>query len=151
MSSKRDREILNAIVNPLLPVGEGIFDDEEKVPKELKDKGEEDTKEFRYDTGCPNKFFVSKYLNFFRDSRGLEKEAIKSAEEGDLIKSLELMNQAIKLTPQRASCFNNRAQIHRLNSDIHSALMDLDTTLQLTQGKGRSACQAFCQRGMYGY
>ena len=50
MSSKRDREILNAIVNPLLPVGEGIFDDEEKVPKELKDEGEEDTKEFRYDT-----------------------------------------------------------------------------------------------------
>ena len=48
MSSKRDREILNAIVNPLLPVGEGIFDDEEKVPKELKDEGEEDTKEFRY-------------------------------------------------------------------------------------------------------
>ena len=49
MSSKRDREILNAIVNPLLPVGEGIFDDEEKVPKELKDEGEEDTKVFRYD------------------------------------------------------------------------------------------------------
>ena len=47
MSSKRDREILNAIVNPLLPVGEGIFDDEEKVPKELKDEGEEDTKVFR--------------------------------------------------------------------------------------------------------
>ena len=48
MSSQRDREILNAIVNPLLPVGEGVFDDEEKVPKELKDEGEKDTKEFRY-------------------------------------------------------------------------------------------------------
>ena len=67
MSSKRDREILNAIVNPLLPVGEGIFDDEEKVPKELKDEGEEDTKEFRYDTGCPNKFFVSKYKKIFSE------------------------------------------------------------------------------------
>ena len=47
MASKRDREILNAIVNPLLPVGEGIFDDEEKVPLELKDEGEIDTKEYR--------------------------------------------------------------------------------------------------------
>ena len=84
---------------------------------------------------------------YFRDSRGLEKEGIKSAEEGDLSKSLELMNQAIQLTPHRASCFNNRAQIHRLNLDIHSAIMDLNTTIQLTQGKGRSACQAFCQRG----
>ena len=68
MSSKRDREILNAIVNPLLPVGEGIFDDEEKVPKELKDEGEEDTKEFRYDTGCPNKLPVSRILFFQRFS-----------------------------------------------------------------------------------
>ena len=49
MASKRDREILNAIVNPLLPVGEGIFDDEEKVPLELKDEGEIDTKEYRLD------------------------------------------------------------------------------------------------------
>ena len=95
----------------------------------------------------PTSFDAQKGFLIFRDSRGLEKEAIKSAEEGNMIKSLELMNQAIKLTPQRASCFNNRAQIHRLNSDIHSALMDLNTTLQLTQGKGRSACQAFCQRG----
>ena len=62
MSSKRDREILNAIVNPLLPVGEGIFDDEEKVPKELKDEGEEDTKEFRYDTECSNKFWCSEMI-----------------------------------------------------------------------------------------
>ena len=74
MSSKRDREILNAIVNPLLPVGEGIFDDEEKVPKELKDEGEEDTKEFRYDTGCSNKLPLSKYLNFLEILVGWKKK-----------------------------------------------------------------------------
>ena len=66
-------------------------------------------------------------------------------------KALELMNQAVMLTPQRASCFNNRAQIHRLNSDIPAALLDLNKTIQLTQGQGRSACQAFCQRGKLSY
>ena len=57
------------------------------------------------------------------------------------------MNQAVLLTPSRASCFNNRAQIHRLNSDISKALLDLNKTIELTEGQGRSACQAFCQRG----
>lgn len=41
MASSRDRQILNAIVNPLLPVGEAIFDDEEKLPEDLKDLAEE--------------------------------------------------------------------------------------------------------------
>lgn len=47
MATKRDREILNAIVNPLLPVGEAIFDDEQKVPENLKDLNEEDSPNFR--------------------------------------------------------------------------------------------------------
>ena len=47
MATKRDREILNAIVNPLLPVGEAVFDDEEKLPQNLKDVDELDTKLYR--------------------------------------------------------------------------------------------------------
>ena len=47
MATKRDREILNAIVNPLLPVGEAVFDDEQKVPQELNDNEEIDTQEYR--------------------------------------------------------------------------------------------------------
>lgn len=42
MASTRDRQILNAIVNPLLPVGEAIFDDEEKLPSDLKDLVEDE-------------------------------------------------------------------------------------------------------------
>ena len=53
------------------------------------------------------------------------------------------------LTPTRASCFNNRAQIHRFNSDISAALQDLNEAIQISNGRGRSACQAFCQRGTY--
>ena len=37
MSTERDRLILNAIINPLLPLGEGVFDDEKLLPDDLKD------------------------------------------------------------------------------------------------------------------
>ena len=59
------------------------------------------------------------------------------------------MSKAMALTPTRASCYNNRAQIHRFNSNISAALQDLNKAIQISHGRGRSACQAFCQRGMY--
>ena len=37
MSTKRDRLILNAIINPLLPLGDGVFDDEKLLTDDLKD------------------------------------------------------------------------------------------------------------------
>ena len=37
MATERDRMILNAIVNPLMPLGEGVFDDEKLLPDDLKD------------------------------------------------------------------------------------------------------------------
>ena len=57
------------------------------------------------------------------------------------------MTQAIALTPERASCYNNRAQIHRFNSNIDLAMADLNKAILLCKGQERSACQAFCQRG----
>lgn len=97
---------------------------------------------------CAQKASFSSYLSS-RDSRGLERQAIKEADDGNLAAALNLLAQAITLTPQRPSIFNNRAQVHRLNSDVVSAMADLDQALQLSQGQGRSACQAFCQRGVY--
>ena len=47
MATKRDREILNALVNPLLPLGEAVFDDNDKLPQDLKDIGEKDTQIYR--------------------------------------------------------------------------------------------------------
>ena len=61
-----------------------------------------------------------------RDSRGLEREAIGEADAGNISASFALINRAIALTPERPSCYNNRAQIHRLNTDIKSALEDLN-------------------------
>lgn len=31
MATKHDRDILNSILNPLLPLGEGVFDDEAEL------------------------------------------------------------------------------------------------------------------------
>ena len=58
MSSRRDREILNAIVNPLLPVGEGVFDDEENVPQDLKDPPTQDSKETRCTVPDCNSYYM---------------------------------------------------------------------------------------------
>lgn len=85
----------------------------------------------------------------YRDSRGLERQAIKEADEGNLKLALELLGKALELTQNRASIFNNRAQVHRLNGQIDQAMEDLDEALKLSQGQGRSACQAFCQRGNF--
>ena len=46
MSSRHDRQILNSVVNPLPPVGEGVFDDDNPIDKNLKDE-EPDTEEVR--------------------------------------------------------------------------------------------------------
>ena len=47
MATSRDREILNAIVNPLLPIGEAIFDDEQNLPQNLKDEKEPETEAYK--------------------------------------------------------------------------------------------------------
>ena len=73
-------------------------------------------------------FFSNPFLisSLCRDSRGLEREAIGEADAGNISASFALINRAIALTPERPSCYNNRAQIHRLNTDIKSALEDLN-------------------------
>jgi hypothetical protein len=46
MATPHDRRILNAIVNPLLPVGEGVFDDENPLSSDIRDH-EPDTETIR--------------------------------------------------------------------------------------------------------
>ena len=48
MSNADDRKILNSLVNPLLPLGEGVFDDQDQIPVGLRDDEEPDTPEIRY-------------------------------------------------------------------------------------------------------
>ena len=54
---------------------------------------------------------------------------------------------AAEVAPGRPSVYNNRAQLHRLMGRPDLALDDLNRAIDLSGGRGRSACQAFCQRG----
>ena len=127
MSTSRDRQILNSIVNPLLPIGEAVFDPEE-------DGGNSDDPEPESPETALSKAF--------------EREAIMASEKNDIDACLELFNKAIQANPERASCYNNRAQAYRLKGDIGSALNDIETALSKSRGKGKAAKQAFVQRGL---
>jgi len=123
MTTQNDREVLNSILNPNLPLGEGLFDPEEKVAEEKSDKDDAKVKD-------------------------LEAEAVKAAEAGDVKKALDIFDKVVSLAPDRPSSYNNRAQALRLAGRPDSALKDLDKAIQLSQGKGRSGSSALCQRGV---
>lgn len=118
--------MLNSILNPNLPLGEGIFDPEEVVPDRDEDKLQEDDKVKKLDT-----------------------EAVKAAEAGDLDTALRLFDEAVRLAPARPASFNNRAQCLRLLGRPEAALRDLDTAVSLSQGgRGKAGAAALCQRGV---
>merc|ERR1711862_232144 len=128
MSNSRDRQILNSIVNPLLPIGEAVFDPEEE--------GKERDPEDAVETEAP------------KLSKSLERQAIAACERGDVESALETFRRAIEADVGRASCYNNRAQAFRLKGDIASALNDIESALTKSGGRGRAAKQAFVQRGL---
>ena len=47
MASAHDRKVINSILNPTLPLGEGVHDDVEEDARELRDPAEEDTEDIR--------------------------------------------------------------------------------------------------------
>ncbi|XP_076318749.1 tetratricopeptide repeat protein 36 homolog [Tachypleus tridentatus] len=126
MGSRHDRAVLNSIFNPSLPVGECVFDDE--IPTDLRDE-EDGSLEVQ-------------------EAKQLEIEGVKAAEEGQLEKAIQIFTKAIELTPRRASGFNNRAQVLRLKGDNEGAVLDLNNAINMSEGKGKAACQAYCQRAL---
>ncbi|CAJ0957440.1 unnamed protein product, partial [Mesorhabditis belari] len=122
MATAHDRKILNRILNPLMP-------DEDPTEEKVAEDEQIDHPEYA-------------------KSRQLEKEAIALAEGGNIAKALEKFDEAIQVCPVNPSAFNNRAQAHRLNSETEKAMSDLDMALELSEGKGKSGCQAFVQRAL---
>lgn len=130
MASPGDRAVLNSIFNPLLPTGECVYD--EDIPETLRDAPDDDE-------GSPLAW---------QKARQLEIEGVKAAESGDVPKAIDIFTEAISWAPSRPSGYNNRAQAYRLNSDIEAALSDLNNAVNLSNGRGKAACQAYCQRAL---
>lgn len=64
-----------------------------------------------------------------------EKAAVTLADAGDLAGALAALNALIVAHPTRASCFNNRAQVHRLLGANGDALADLNTCVELGEAQ----------------
>ncbi|VDP46529.1 unnamed protein product [Heligmosomoides polygyrus] len=147
MATANDRAVLNHILNPLMPTDcsslEGTIADDAPIT-----------------------------ADGIEESRALEKEGVVLAEGGDLENAIQKFDEAIRMCSVNPSAFNNRAQALRLQGRpqglnrstsktdqqctvlrlakefIIDALSDLDQAISLSNGSGRSACQAFVQRAM---
>ncbi|NXB78806.1 TTC36 protein, partial [Donacobius atricapilla] len=151
MATENDRAVLQTIFNPSTPFGDipGLDEEEEDVQDEAE--------------AFP--------LELLDQARELELQGVSAAESGDVSTALERFSEAIRLLPERASGYNNRAQALRLRGDVAGeqrrcgcspgtlspyqrlpslpgALQDLDAAIRLSRGCGRAACQSFVQRGL---
>ncbi|KAH7729815.1 Protein F52H3.5 [Aphelenchoides avenae] len=113
------------ILNPLLPT--------EDVAESSSAENEEDPT-----LSLPN----------IEECKSLELEGVKLAEEGRHEEALEKFSSAIGACPKNPSPYNNRAQAYRLLKRHDEALCDIEKAIHLSDGKGKSACQAYVQRGL---
>ncbi|KAJ8405916.1 hypothetical protein AAFF_G00313530 [Aldrovandia affinis] len=127
MATAHDRAVLQTIFSPTTPFGDvpGLNRAEELI---------DDDSAFDAD--------------ILEQVKDVELQGVAAAESGDVPTALERFNQAIKALPQRASAYNNRAQTRRLQGDTAGALEDLERAISLSEGTGRTACQALVQRGL---
>ncbi|XP_022916999.1 tetratricopeptide repeat protein 36 homolog isoform X2 [Onthophagus taurus] len=124
--SHHDKAVLNCIFNPSLPLTEAY---DEELNSTIQDV-EEETEEI---------------LN----AKELEIEAINRAEKGDLENALNILNEALNIAPQKASLYNNRAQIYQLKFMENEAFLDLTKAIELARNnQKRTLCQSLCQRGL---
>ncbi|CAK1554229.1 unnamed protein product [Leptosia nina] len=123
--SERDRAVLRSIFDPTATIGD-VTDDGDKFVED----DEENTPANE-------------------ESRSLCLQGVKLAEAGKLEEALVHLNRGIEVAPDRASGYNDRAQLLRLMQKDDEAISDIARALQLTDGKRtRSRALALCQRGV---
>ncbi|KAK2163359.1 hypothetical protein LSH36_81g06053 [Paralvinella palmiformis] len=120
--SVHDKTILDRIFNPNLPVSD------------LEEEQLEDIEE-------PETESILKAKQF-------EVEGVKAAEAGDIMLALDYFNKAIEQESGRPSGYNNRAQAFRLLKNNSAAKDDLEKAVELSNGRGKAACQAYTQLGL---
>lgn len=128
MSTEHDKEILNAIFNPLLPTLNGNFATDGSIPDD----------DYEDESITPEA----------QEAKLLEMKGIQASEQENYEDALLHFTKAIALAPHIASSYNNRAQAFRLLKRDLEAMNDLNNAINLSHGKGRTGAQAFCQRGL---
>lgn len=99
-------------------------------------------------------FFQPELTETQIQARQLELKAIEEASAKKFDESLVTFGESLLLWPDRASTYNNRAQVHRLRNHIELALSDLDQAILLSDGENVEqkdklvARQAYCQRAL---
>ncbi|GFO12056.1 tetratricopeptide repeat protein 36-like [Plakobranchus ocellatus] len=122
--TSRDKQVLNQIFNPGLPYGDEV-------------ETEDDTS-----------FLNESNSEKVQQAKELEIQGVRAAESGNVDGALGFFQQAVDIAPEWPSAYNNRAQALRLKGDIPGARSDLDKAIELSQGRGTAACQAYTQRGL---
>uniref|UniRef100_A0A0A9Y350 Tetratricopeptide repeat protein 36 n=1 Tax=Lygus hesperus TaxID=30085 RepID=A0A0A9Y350_LYGHE len=122
---EHDRIILNSIFNPFLPIGEPNYDGD--LAEELTDNEEITPSVAR--------------------AKEIEVQGVQSAEAGDLDGAERLFTEALHIS-ERASGYNNRAQVFRLQGKDDEAILDLNRAIEMSGGSGKAGCQAYCQRAL---
>lgn len=124
MATDNDKAVLEAVFNPLFSEF-GFSTDAEDAAENA-----------AQDDGTPNQV------------KTLEVEGVEAAEKGDIDRAIDIFGEVIRLAPNRASGYNNRAQALRIKGDVDRALEDLNNAINLGQTNRHAASQALCQRGL---
>eukprot|EP00062_Callorhinchus_milii_P011318 gi/632957140/ref/XP_007894311.1/ PREDICTED: tetratricopeptide repeat protein 36 [Callorhinchus milii] len=127
MASLNDQAVLQAIFNPNAPFGDVAG---------LNLKAEQTDDDSRFEP------------QLVAQVKALEVEGVSLAEAGNVDGALESFTRAVGILPERASGYNNRAQVLRLKGDTAGALKDLDKAVELSGERGLSAAQALVQRAL---
>jgi len=125
MTTANDRSVLDSIFSPMLPI------EEEKTVE-------------------PELWCAPESEDEYKASSPFEVEGVKAAEDGATDRAIDLFSKAITHAPNRASCYNNRAQALSLKGDLDGALQDLDKALSLcvNDQPQKVASSAYTQRGI---
>merc|ERR1711874_206526 len=112
MSTQNDRNVLNSILNPNLPLGEGVFDPDQQAPESLTEAGYNDD-----------------------NVKQLEKDGVRSAEEGNLNKAMELSKGEGRAA---SSALCQRGILHRREGRDDDALKDFKAAASEGSGFGKT-------------
>lgn len=105
MSTQRDKDVLNMILNPLMPTKN--FNPDE-VDKCVEEEGKYELQKWRL------LYLDYSHLPNYAQSRQFEIEGIQLSEEKNYTEAIKKFDQAISACPDNPSAYNNRAQQYQL-------------------------------------